>query len=160
LKPGISTKELNMCWEHLWMPAIVAASLAIGMTGHAQEPSAAPGGALDRVAVFNQSLQQGLGAIRRYQWIETTSISVKGITVKPPSGGTLRVIISQYLKPSDSLTIDLDPTTNRLIALGVNSYLDTREDVVTLEVQMNTCPTALCTPRRRRSTRRPRTSGS
>jgi hypothetical protein len=34
--------------------------------GHSQEPSAAPGGALDRVAVLKQSLQQGLGAVRRY----------------------------------------------------------------------------------------------
>jgi hypothetical protein len=55
-----------MRWEPFWMPAIVAASLAIDMTGHAQEPSAAAGGALDRVAVFKQSLQQGLGAVRRY----------------------------------------------------------------------------------------------
>jgi hypothetical protein len=213
-----------MRWKHLWIPAIAAASLATGVTGHAQQPSATPGGAQDRVAAFTQSLQQGMAAIRGYQWIETTSISLKGeeksrkqqaclygadgkvaktpigqpepqqqaqsggrrggrlkqqviekkkdemkdymeraaalihqyvpptpdqiraakeagrITVTPQSGGTVHLVISQYLKPSDSLTIDLDPATNRLIALGVNSYLDTQEDAVTLAVQMNTLP--------------------
>ena len=49
-------------------------------------------------------------------------------------------MISQYLKPSDSLTVDLDPASNRLLGLGVNSYLDTKDDVVTLVVQMNTLP--------------------
>jgi hypothetical protein len=135
-----------MRWEHFWMPAIVAASLAIGMTAHAQQPSGTPGGAQDRVAAFKQSLQQGLGAIRRYQWIAPNPDHIQAakeagrITVNPPSGGTVRVIISQYLKPSDSLTIDLDPATNQIIALGVNSYLDTQEDVITLVVQMNTLP--------------------
>jgi hypothetical protein len=212
-----------MRWKHFWMPAITAVSLATGMTGHAQQPAATPGGAEDRVAAFKQTLQQGLGAIRRYQWVETTSISLKGeeksrkqqaclygadgkvaktpigqpepqqqaqsrgrggrlkervvenkkdemadymeraaalihqyvppnpdqiqaakaagrIAVSPQSGGTIRLVISQYLKPSDSLTIDLDPAANRLIALGVNSYLDTQEDAVILAVQMNTLP--------------------
>jgi hypothetical protein len=213
-----------MRWNPFWMPAIAAALLAAGVTGHAQQPSATPGGAQDRVAAFKQSLQQGMAGIRRYQWIETTSISLKGeeksrkqqaclynadgkvaktpiaqpepkqqaqsggrrggrvkqqivekktdemkdymeraaalihqyvppspeqiqaakeagrIAVTPQSGGTVRLVISQYLKPSDSLTIDLDPATNRLIALAVNSYLDTQEDAVTLSVQMNSLP--------------------
>lgn len=41
---------------------------------------------------------------------------------------------------TDSLTVDLDPASNRLLGLGVNSYLDTKDDVVTLVVQMNTLP--------------------
>jgi hypothetical protein len=213
-----------MRWNQFWMAAIAAASLAAGVSGRAQQPSATPGGAQDRVAAFKQSLQQGMAGIRRYQWIETTSISLKGeeksrkqqaclynadgkvaktpvaqpepkqqaqsggrrggrvkqqivekktdemrdymeraaalihqyvppnpeqieaakeagrIAVTPQSGGTVRLVISQYLKPSDSLTIDLDPATNRLIALAVNSYLDTQEDAVTLSVQMNSLP--------------------
>jgi hypothetical protein len=215
-----------MRWKHFWMPAIVALSFAFGVTGHAQQPSATPGGQQDRVAAFKQSLQQGMAAIRRYQWIETTSISLKGeeksrkqqaclygadgkvaktpigqpaappqpqaqgggrrgarlkqqvvekkkdemkeymekaaalihqyvppkpeqiqaakeagrITVSPQSGGTVRLVISQYLKPGDSLTVDLDPAANKLLALNVSSYLDTQEDAVTLAVQMNTFP--------------------
>jgi hypothetical protein len=212
-----------MRWKHFWIPAIAAASLATGATGHAQQPSATPGGAQDRVAAVTQSLKQGMAAIRRYQWTETTTVSLKGeeksrkqqaclygadgkvaktpigqqepqpaasggrrggrlkqqvvekkkdemkdymeraaalihqyvpptaeqiraakeagrVTVTPESGGPVHLVISQYLKPSDSLTIDVDPATNQLIALGVNSYLDKPEDAVTLAVQMNTLP--------------------
>jgi hypothetical protein len=214
--------------KHVSSLAIAAASLAIGGFVHAQQPPspAGGGGAQDHVAALKQSLQQGMAAIRRYQWIETTSISVKGeeksrkqasclygadgkvqktplgqppapaqaqnsgggrgrgrlkqqivekktdemkdymekaaalihqyvppnpeqiqaardagrIAVNPQAGGKVRLVISQYLKPGDSLTVDLDPASNRLHGLGVNSYLDTKEDVVTLVVQMNTLP--------------------
>jgi hypothetical protein len=214
-----------MRWKHIWILAFAAASLAAGVTGHAQQPAATPGGAQDRVAAFKQSLQQGLKAIRRYQWIETTSISLKGeeksrkqqnclygadgkvaktpigqpeaqqpppaqggrrgarlkqkvvekkkdemaeymeraaalihqyvppnseqidaaraagrLTITPQSGGTVRLVITAYLKPSDSLTIDLDPAANKLLALQVNSYLDTQKDAVTLAVDMTTFP--------------------
>ena len=62
------------------------------------------------------------------------------IAVNPPAGGKVRLVISQYLKPGDSLTVDLDPATNKILTLGVNSYLDTKDDVVTLAVQMNSLP--------------------
>jgi hypothetical protein len=48
--------------------------------------------------------------------------------------------MKQYLKPGDSLTIDLDTAANRLLGLGVNSYLDKPDEPVTLAVQMNTLP--------------------
>ncbi len=62
------------------------------------------------------------------------------VLVNPQAGGKVRLVISQYLKPGDSLTIDLDPATNRILGLGVNSYLDTNDDVVTLAVQMSSLP--------------------
>jgi hypothetical protein len=62
------------------------------------------------------------------------------VTVSPQSAGRARLEMKQYLKPGDSLTIDLDPAANRLLGLGVNSYLDTPDDAVTLVVQMNTLP--------------------
>jgi hypothetical protein len=62
------------------------------------------------------------------------------VAVTPQPGGSARLEMKQYLKPGDSLTIDLDPAANRLLGLGVNSYLDTPDDTVTLVVQMNTLP--------------------
>ena len=62
------------------------------------------------------------------------------VKVTPPSGGPARIAIADYLQPGDSLTIDLDPAANRLVGLGVNSYLDKPEDPVTLAVQMATLP--------------------
>src|SRR5512142_1690387 len=68
-----------MTMKHISSLAIAAASLAIGGFVHAQQPpSPAGAGAPDHVAALKQSLQQGMAAIRRYQWVETTSISLKG----------------------------------------------------------------------------------
>jgi len=62
------------------------------------------------------------------------------IATNPQPGGKARLVISQYLQAGDSLTIDLDPATNRLLGLGVNTYLDKPDEPVTLAVQMNTLP--------------------
>jgi len=62
------------------------------------------------------------------------------IAVTPQESGKARIAISQYLKPGDSLTIDMDPAAKTIVGLGVSSYLDTKEDVVTLAVQMNALP--------------------
>jgi hypothetical protein len=62
------------------------------------------------------------------------------LSANPQSGGKVRLEMKQYLKPGDSLTIDLDTAANRLLGLGVNSYLDKADEPVTLAVQMNTLP--------------------
>lgn len=62
------------------------------------------------------------------------------ISTNPQADGRVRVELKQYLKAGDSLTIDLDAANNRLLGLGVNSYLEKPEDTVTLAVQMNTLP--------------------
>ncbi len=59
------------------------------------------------------------------------------VTTTPQAGGAVRLAISQYLKPGDALTIDLEPGAGKLLGLGVNTYLDKKEDVVTLDVKMN-----------------------
>jgi hypothetical protein len=201
-----------------------ATALAGGVFLHAQQPAPAAGGA-DQVAALKQTIQQGLALARKYEWVETTIISLKGeekarkqnrcyygadgkvqkvsldqpeqqappqggggrrggrvkqkvvenkkdemkdymqkaaalvhqyvppnpqqiqaakdagrVAVTPQAGGKVHVAISQYLKPGDSLTIDMDAAAKTIAGLGVNSYLDTKEDVVTLAVQMNTLP--------------------
>ena len=62
------------------------------------------------------------------------------LSANPQPGGKVRIEMKQYLKPGDSLTIDLDSAANRLLGLGVNSYLDKPDQPVTLAVQMNTLP--------------------
>jgi len=59
------------------------------------------------------------------------------IVANPQAGGKVRLVISQYLKPGDSLTLDVDGAANRLTGLGVNTYLDKPDEPVTLAVQMN-----------------------
>jgi hypothetical protein len=62
------------------------------------------------------------------------------IKVTPQDGGRVSLVISQYLQPGDALTLDVDGAANRLVGLGVNTYLDKPDETVTLAVQMNALP--------------------
>ena len=62
------------------------------------------------------------------------------VAVSPQAGGRAQIAITQYLQPGDTLTIDLDAAGSRLLGLGVNTYLDTPDDPVTLAVQMGGLP--------------------
>ena len=62
------------------------------------------------------------------------------ITTNPPAGGKVRLVISDYQQPGDSVTVDLDAAANRLAGLGVNTYLDKPDEAVTLAVQMSALP--------------------
>ena len=216
-----------MTWKQISAIGIAAAALGAGAVLQAQQPPAQPpaGGQPDHVAALKQAMQQGMGLARKYEWVETTTISLKGeekgakhnrcyygadgkvqkisldpppaqdeggggggrkggrlkqqvvenkkdemkeymekaaalvhqyvppnpqqiqaakdagrVAMNPQAGGAVRIVISQYLKPGDSLSIDLDPKANKLLGMGVNSYLDTQQDVVTLAVQMASLP--------------------
>jgi hypothetical protein len=216
-----------MTWKQISALVVATAAIGVGASLQAQQPpaQAAAGGAQDQVAALKQAMQQGMAAARKYEWVETTTISLKGeekskkqnrcyygadgkvqkvsldapaqpsqaqggggrrgarvkervvenkkdemkeymekaaalihayvppnpqqiqaakdagrVAMNPQAGGAVRLVISQYLKPDDTLSIDLDPKANTLLGLGVNSYLDTKDDVVTLAVQMRSLP--------------------
>ncbi len=67
-----------MTWK--LVSTCAAAIVAVGLTGHAQQPKAQAGGgsAQDHVAALKKSLQEGMAKIRQYEWIETTTIMLKG----------------------------------------------------------------------------------
>jgi len=56
--------------------AIIAFPLTLASPIVAQRP-AAPAGSTDHVAALKQSLQKSAAALRQYQWVETTAISIK-----------------------------------------------------------------------------------
>jgi hypothetical protein len=217
-----------MTCKHISAILVAAvAAIGVGAVLHAQQPpaQAAGGSKSDHVAGLKQNLQQGMGLARKYEWVETTTISMKGeeksrkqnrcyygadgkvqkisldqpapqaqsqggggrgrgklkqqvvenkkdemkdymekaaglihqyvppnpqqiqaakdagrVAVNPQAGGKVSLVISQYLLPGDTMTIDVDPATNKLLGLGVNSYLEKKEDAVTLAVQMTSLP--------------------
>ncbi len=218
-----------MTWKQIFAAVIVAATFGVGAPLMAQQPpaQASGGGTQDHVAALKQTMQQGMALARKYEWVETTIISLKGeekgrkqnrcyygadgkvekisldqpaqasqeqeggrggrrggrvkaqvvekkkdemkdymekaaalihqyvppnpqqiqaakdggrIVVNPQAGGKVRLVISQYLLQGDAMTIDMDPATNKVLGLGVNTYLDKPEDVVTLAVQMSSLP--------------------
>jgi len=184
------------------------------------------GGQLDAIAALKQSLQQGQTLIRQYEWIETTTISLKGeekarkqnrcyygadgkvqkipiadappqkaapsggggrrggrvkekvienkkdemkeymeravalvhryvppqgaqiqaakdaghVATQPQAGNRIQLAITDYVQPGDKLAIDFDPGGNKLLGLGVDTYLGTKDDPVTLAVQMASLP--------------------
>jgi hypothetical protein len=53
-----------------------------------------------------------------------------------PSGQQVRLDFRDYLKPGDTLSARIDIPTNRLLGVGVTSYLDTPADAVNLDVTM------------------------
>jgi hypothetical protein len=54
-----------------------AACLCFVLPLSAQQP-AAPAGGKDHAAAVKQSLQTSMAALRQYQWVETTAVSMKG----------------------------------------------------------------------------------
>ncbi|MCU0223629.1 MAG: hypothetical protein MUF27_06080 [Acidobacteria bacterium] len=202
-----------MAYRGVWIVALLL--FARGLPAAAQQPAAPPppGGA-DHVAALKQSLQQSAAALRTYQWVETTRISVKGeekartekscyygadgkvqkspigapvqeegkkprglrgkivenkkeemtaamkeavalvkeyvppdpariqaakdqgrLTLTPPDAkGQVRITIKDYLKPGDSLTLDVNAATNRLSSLTVATFTDSAKDAVGLNV--------------------------
>ena len=62
------------------------------------------------------------------------------IAANPQAGGKVRLVISQYVKAGDALTVDLDTAANRVVGLGVSTYLDKPDEPVTLAVLMSALP--------------------
>lgn len=54
--------------------------------------------------------------------------------VRPGEAGRVRLEFTDYVKPGDLLTIDVDAGANRLLGLNVATYLEQPDEAVTLEV--------------------------
>jgi hypothetical protein len=173
-----------------------------------------PAGGTDHVAAIKQALQQSAAALRQYQWVETTAVSIKGeeksrtqntcyygadgklqktpvaaapaedskkkrgirgkvvenkkeeisgaaqeavalvkqyvppdpariqaakdagrLTLTPPDpSGRVVVVIKDYLKPGDSLTIEVNAATNVISSLAVATFTDSAKDAVGMKV--------------------------
>jgi len=72
--------------------------------------------------------------------IQQSIISGKlGMQILEP-GRRERLTFGDYLKPGDSLSVDIESPTNRLLAIAVASYLDSPSDAVALNVAMSVLP--------------------
>lgn len=55
-------------------------------------------------------------------------------------GRRVRLNFGDYLKPGDSLGVDIELPTNRLLAVAVATYLDSPADAIALDVTMSVLP--------------------
>jgi hypothetical protein len=205
----------------LLVPFALLSSRALAQ--ETQPPTPAPPAAAtgqDRVAALKQSLGASLAALRQYEWMETTVVSMKGeeksrqqnrcyygadgkvmkvpvegapeaaakdkrgvrgkvvankkeeigdsmkeamalvksyvppeaariqaakdagkVVMNPPDAqGKVKLVVSDYLKAGDSLTIDMNAAANTLAGLTVASYTDKEKDAVGLKVSFGALP--------------------
>jgi len=199
------------------MGAIAFLSFALALPAAAQEPAADAAGKKDHAVAVKDSLQKSMAALRQYQWVETTTVSMKGeeksrtqnncyygadgkvqktpvapaaapakddkkksrgvkghvvenkkedvseatkeaiglvkqyvppdpariqaakdagrVTVTPPDpAGQVRLVIKDYLKPGDSLTLDANAATDRIAGVTVATFTEKAKDAVGLKV--------------------------
>jgi hypothetical protein len=66
----------------------------------------------------------------------------KGNVMIGPAGvpHELRLVVTNYIKPQDSMTIVFDRQTKQMLSIAVASYLEDPSDVVKLNVQFSSLP--------------------
>lgn len=70
------------------------------------------------------------------------SVDAGKMTMAPLDGGRrIQLVFKDYLKAGDSLSVDIENPTNRLMGMGIASYLaDSTSDAVQLNVAMGVLP--------------------
>jgi hypothetical protein len=119
-------------------------------TGEAQQSGRGGrrGGRLKQAVVENKKeelqdyMERAAALVHQYvppnpDLIETSKAAGK-VAVRPGTDGRIGLDFTDYLKPGDRLSVEVDGAASRLLGVNVASYLDTPEDAVTLAVQFGT----------------------
>lgn len=62
------------------------------------------------------------------------------IHLSPEASGRYKLVINDYVKPGDNLTLVLDKTTKSLVSLSIATYLSDPKDAVTVSSQFGAIP--------------------
>ena len=196
--------------------SIALLSCCLVLPAAAQEPAGTAAATKDHAAAVKESLQKSMVALRQYQWVETTAVSMKGeeksrtqkncyygadgkvlktpvaaapapakddkrsrgikarvvenkteeisdavkeaiglvkqyvppdpariqaakdagrVSVTPPDpAGQVRLVIKDYLKPGDSLTLDANAASDHISGVTVATFTEKAKDAVGLKV--------------------------
>jgi len=60
------------------------------------------------------------------------------VTLQPLANQRVRLTFADYLKPGDSLALEVDLASNRPLEAKISSYLDSKKEPVTLDVRFST----------------------
>jgi hypothetical protein len=90
-------------------------------------------------AEITDSMQEAIALVKQYVPPDPAKIQAArnagNLSVVPPDAqGNVKVVIKDYLKPGDSLTLDANAATNRVTGMAVSSYTDTAKDAVGVTV--------------------------
>jgi hypothetical protein len=95
-----------------------------------------------KVDEMKDYMEQAVSLIKQY--VPPSPDKLKAVastgnaSINPAGGGVVQLQFKNYLQNGDSLTLDLDPNTNKLLQVNVNSYLGEAKDAVTLAVNFQT----------------------
>jgi len=62
------------------------------------------------------------------------------ISLQSGGGGTINLVIKNYMKPNDSVTMTIDPQTKSPVSVQVSSYLSDPKDAVTIAANFARLP--------------------
>ena len=94
-------------------------------------------------AEMTESMQEAVGLIKQYvppdpERIEAAKQAGK-LSVTPPNDkGMVHVVIKDYLKEGDSVSIDLNAAQGLLSGMGISTYTNKEKNAVDLKVSMGT----------------------
>lgn len=124
--------------------------LPIGSPGQAQQPAASSGrrGRVKAKVVENKKddmreyMERASALVQQYVPPQPADIQrakdAGKVKASPAGSGLVRLEFTDYLKPGDRLSIDVDSAASQLRNLTVASYLDEAKDTVALAVQLGT----------------------
>jgi hypothetical protein len=94
---------------------------------------------------ISDSMKEAIALVKQYVPPDPTRIQAAKdagrLTLTPPDAqGNVKIVVKDYLKAGDSLTIALNAATDRLGGIMVATFTDTSKDVVNLNVGMGAFP--------------------
>ena len=141
--------------------SVKTAQASYGPDGQVQKfdtspPSAPPpGGIRGRIMErkkeeMTAAMQSAVALVKSYVPPEPAKIAAAkaagNISLAMPAGGGVQLNIANYEKPGDRLSVTIDPSTNQVLGLAVNTWGDAPSDTVTLTVTMATLPGGISYP--------------
>lgn len=102
-----------------------------------------PGGLSGRVvskkkAEIDEYMRQAVALVHQYIPPDPMKIqaakAVGSLSTRPAGTGSIQLAFSDFVKPGDALTFNLDAANNAIQKLNVKSYLDSKKDSVGLDV--------------------------
>jgi hypothetical protein len=112
------------------------------------EQSGRRGGRVKQAVIENKKddmkdyMEQATALIQKYvppdpEDIQRAKAKAK---VESPAPGQARVTFADYLQPGDRMTVNVDAAANRPLSISVATYLQKKEDTVTLDVKFSALP--------------------
>jgi hypothetical protein len=99
----------------------------------------------DKTEEMTDYMQKAVALVKSYvppvsEKIEASKDAGKMTLGSAPGGKNVVLSFHDYQLPGDTLSVTLDPATNRLLGLGVDTYIDQPKDAVTLAVTIGSLP--------------------